>query len=243
MRSGGAESGKSVVVEINQALREKGKTHPDTSESPTRLREEGLVDRLRSGDPSAASVFYEIYHPQVRRFIRLRLANSADAEDLVHETFERAYRSIHGFQGRSSLRTWLLGIARHVCSNYYRSSKRWMIGSHPVVSPLREECVDARIEDRVGTRRSLERCLEIVDKYRGPLRHRYSGCDSSREYQSGRSRPGRSRPGRGSPTRRSRRTSGDRGERLRNTSEVFGSSSRWHRDRSLERCRRNAERI
>jgi RNA polymerase sigma-70 factor (ECF subfamily) len=169
MRSSGAETGKAVVVEMNQALRQKAKTHADTSASPVRLGERALVDRLRSGDPSASAVFYETHHPHVRRFIGLRLSNATDADDLTQETFERAYRSIHGFQGRSSLRTWLLGIARHVCSNYYRSSSRWMIGNHPMVSPLREESADARIEDRVDTLRSLERCLEIVDKYRDPL--------------------------------------------------------------------------
>src|SRR5499425_2839479 len=43
------------------------------------------------------------------------LGSAEEAEDLVQETYLRAWRAYEGFEGRSSVRTWLYRIATNVC--------------------------------------------------------------------------------------------------------------------------------
>jgi RNA polymerase sigma-70 factor (ECF subfamily) len=47
-----------------------------------------------------------------------------DAEDLTQETFVRAYMSIHSFQSRASLNTWLYRIATNICIDFARKTTR-----------------------------------------------------------------------------------------------------------------------
>ncbi len=52
------------------------------------------------------------------------LGSAFEADDAVQETMLRAWRAIDGFEGRSSLRSWLYRIATNVCFDMLRSSQR-----------------------------------------------------------------------------------------------------------------------
>ena len=64
------------------------------------------------------------YGDGLLRLCLLQLGDYALAEDAVQETFMRAYRHYDGFEGRSSVKTWLTAIAINVCRSLLRSRRR-----------------------------------------------------------------------------------------------------------------------
>ncbi len=57
-----------------------------------------------------------------------RVNDRSDAEDLVQETFIAAHRAAESFQGKSSEKTWLLGILKHKILDHYRSKMNGIQG-------------------------------------------------------------------------------------------------------------------
>jgi RNA polymerase sigma-70 factor, ECF subfamily len=84
---------------------------------------ERLAARAVEGDRSAQAALIRETQADVWRLC-VHLADRQVAEDLTQETYLRALPALARFEGRSSLRTWLLSIARRVCADHLRSKKR-----------------------------------------------------------------------------------------------------------------------
>src|SRR5437588_12221893 len=73
-----------------------------------------LVAAVLRKDRKATAEFVNTYTDAVYSFIRRRLNPRQDlVDDLVQDVFIAAWESLERFRGSSSLRGWLLGIARH----------------------------------------------------------------------------------------------------------------------------------
>jgi RNA polymerase sigma-70 factor (ECF subfamily) len=69
-----------------------------------------LVALLRSGDEDAFMSLVERYQPSMLRIARMYVSSLAVAEDVVQDAWLGVLRGLDGFEGRSSLRTWIFRI-------------------------------------------------------------------------------------------------------------------------------------
>ena len=79
---------------------------------------------LTSGDRAAFAEVFRQNHAAVHGYLRARLLNGSDAEDLCQEVFLRAYGAIGRYNAMTSIRPWLLGIGRNVLREHVRRVKK-----------------------------------------------------------------------------------------------------------------------
>jgi RNA polymerase sigma-70 factor (ECF subfamily) len=73
-----------------------------------------LCQRIQAGEPAAAEALVERHMDALYEFVHYRVGGDRGAaEDVVQDTLLVALRGIGGFDGRSSLHTWLCGIAKN----------------------------------------------------------------------------------------------------------------------------------
>jgi RNA polymerase sigma-70 factor, ECF subfamily len=82
-----------------------------TSSITTGFDESALVARAKNGDMDAFSELVTHYERRIFRMAKQITQNDDDAEDVLQETFLKAYTHLDNFQGNSKFYTWLVRIA------------------------------------------------------------------------------------------------------------------------------------
>lgn len=154
-----------------------GETHPDAE----------LVRAILRRDRKATAEFVHLYGDAVYTYVRRRLMPRTDlVDDLVQDVFVAALDGLAAFSGSSSLRTWLLGIARHKVEDYYRECLKHPVplsdledvGGEPAQPPPRlDEALDATRRHR----RVVRVLAALPEIYRVMLLWRYWEKRSARE--------------------------------------------------------------
>lgn len=85
-------------------------------------KEKTLVTQAQKGNRQAIAQLYDGLFPGVYAYTRLRLPTTADAEDIVSETFLAVVNRLPHFQWENtgSFRAWVFQIARNHIANFYR---------------------------------------------------------------------------------------------------------------------------
>jgi len=125
-----------------------------------------LVDAAAAGDRDAFGALVSRYQSRIVNLARTLTSEAAEADDLAQETFVRVYKSIGGFRGDSTFRTWLYRVAVNVIHSYLAGrARRWHWFGSGTDERQREmaDVADAHgpraIEDDVIRRDLIDRAL------------------------------------------------------------------------------------
>jgi RNA polymerase sigma-70 factor, ECF subfamily len=104
------------------------------NESPDESKEQdaAVVARAQAGDADALEILFASWRKPLFAFVYRMVTRREDAEDLTQEVFLRCLRGLASFRGESQFRTWLFGIATHVCLDYLREKQRWRVEAQMV---------------------------------------------------------------------------------------------------------------
>lgn len=88
--------------------------------------EKELITGACKGESACFGQLYDRHAPRIYRFIFLKTGNKNDAEDLTHEVFLAAWRTIETYTAQKHIpfTSWLYHIARNRVIDYYRKTKK-----------------------------------------------------------------------------------------------------------------------
>jgi RNA polymerase sigma-70 factor (ECF subfamily) len=123
-----------------------------------------LLERARAGDGEAFGELVEPHRRELMVHCYRMLGSAQDAEDALQETMLAAWRGLAGFEGRSSVRTWLYRVATSRCLNALRSGSRrpatvpaWTntpeptrLGEVPWLEPLPDSALEGLADSAPG---------------------------------------------------------------------------------------------
>ncbi len=120
-----------------------------------------LVARASRGDANAFAGLYDHYADRVYGFVKMRLRDARDAEEVAETVFLKAWQALPGYQQRSlPFSAWLFRIARNSVVDAVRRS-----GREPIVADVAEaeelEC-GVRVDDAAFARLDAERVREAI---------------------------------------------------------------------------------
>jgi RNA polymerase sigma-70 factor (ECF subfamily) len=88
------------------------------------LQDSALIEGTLAGRSECFTVLMNRHMPAVRRRLKSMSRNTSDEDDLVQETFLKAWRHLSSFRSDASFRTWITRVATNEVLQQYRRDRR-----------------------------------------------------------------------------------------------------------------------
>ena len=109
--------------------------------------DEQLLASAALGEREALSELFRRYRSVAYRVAYRLLGNEADALDAVQDAFVKTLTHLHGFEGRSTFKTWLLRVVSNTALDLGRQRGRREALSFDAMGPLNREAVEPLVDD------------------------------------------------------------------------------------------------
>ena len=112
-----------------------------------------LVSQAQGGDELAFAALYVYFFHRVYRYLRMRLGDSEDAQDLAQDVFERLIRALPNYDPkRGSFRAWIFSIARNLAIDNGRGRGRVLALAPKTLEAVsdRAATVTGRVDAGIG---------------------------------------------------------------------------------------------
>ena len=128
----------------------------------TEVSDEILIGRIAAGDKAAMRILYGRHSARALRFLIRLVRDQSRAEDLMSDTFFDVWRQASRFEGRSSVSTWILSIARFKALSSMRKTREREL--EPEVAEAVEDDADTPevTVQKASKAVAMRRCLETL---------------------------------------------------------------------------------
>ena len=129
--------------------------------SERRREDNALVAKILAGEEGAFEELHALYAHRLFRFAVKRLGDASEAEDVVQDTLLEVHRCLASWEGRSTLLTWMFGIAHHQLCRRYRKKAPIVVPSEQLESRP-SKAAEMPSEDRIDATRMLGVCADTL---------------------------------------------------------------------------------
>src|ERR1700748_2204561 len=89
------------------------------------MENDEIIRLALNGDINSFQALFAEFQDQLRSYLYRLLTDRNDVQDLIHDTFIKAFDKIATFNRQSSLKTWVFRIATNLAYDHLRKLKRW----------------------------------------------------------------------------------------------------------------------
>ncbi len=122
-----------------------------------------LVERAQQGDKTSFDILVSKYQRKLFRLVLRFVHNQTEAEDVVQETFIKAYRALHQFRGDSAFYTWIYRIGINTARNFLDNRGRRVPASTDMTAEQMESFSEGENLRDINTPESVLASKQIAE--------------------------------------------------------------------------------